>query len=137
MKPVLLQDAELLLRVIAAALLGAMIGWQREHARSEAGVRTFAAVAFGSCVFGLLDGADGRISAQVVSGIGFLGAGIIMRNRGHVHGLTTAAALWAMAGIGLLAARGRFLVAAVVTLLLLGLLALPVKKWEHLDNGRK
>lgn len=131
MKPELLQDAELLLRVVVAAMLGAAIGWQRERARSEAGVRTFAAVAFGSCVFGLLDGAESRISAQVVSGIGFLGAGIIMRNRGHIHGLTTAAALWAMAGIGLLCSRGRFFVAVAVTVMLLGLLALPVKKWEH------
>ena len=69
-------------------------------------MRTFAAVAFGSCVFGLLDGADGRLSAQVVSGIGFLAGGVILREGFNVRGMNTAATMWCTAAIGSLAGAG-------------------------------
>ncbi|HYM06904.1 MAG TPA: MgtC/SapB family protein [Terriglobales bacterium] len=123
-------EAMLAIRVVAAAALGALVGWQREHAGQEAGIRTFAAVALGSCVFGLIAPGDPRVAAQVVTGIGFLGAGVIMRGRAHVHGLTTAAALWAMASIGLIISYGRFVMGALVTVVLVVLLAIPTKKWE-------
>ena len=128
------------LRVLLAAALGAAVGWQREHVGRAAGIRTFAAVSFGACAFGLMDAADQRISAQVVTGIGFLGAGIIMREQGHITGLTTAAALWAISAVGLMVSRGRFLVATIMAALMLGLLALPMKHWEHInphDPGAK
>jgi putative Mg2+ transporter-C (MgtC) family protein len=95
------QDALQALYVLLAGVLGGIVGWQREHMGIEAGVRTFAAVSLGACVFGLIYPADTRIAAQVVTGIGFLGAGVIMRGRGHIHGLTTAASLWAVASVGL------------------------------------
>jgi putative Mg2+ transporter-C (MgtC) family protein len=100
----------------------------------EAGVRTFAAVSLGACCFGLvsqISTGDTRISAQVVTGIGFLGAGVIVRGRGHVHGLTTAAALWATASVGLAVAYDRLLMGVLVAAILFVLLAIPLKKWER------
>ena len=124
-------EALLALRAVLAALLGGVVGWQREHLGIEAGVRTFAAVSLGACVFGLIYPSDTRIAAQVVTGIGFLGAGVIMRGRMHVHGLTTAASLWAMASVGLAVAYGRIVLATLVTILLFVLLAIPLKQWER------
>jgi putative Mg2+ transporter-C (MgtC) family protein len=127
------------LRVLVACVLGALVGWQRERVHQEAGIRTFAAVALGACVFGLITPGDMRISAQVVSGIGFLGAGLIIRGRAHVHGLTTAASLWATASIGMAVAYGRLILGGVVAILLVVLLAIPTKKWEkeELANRRR
>jgi putative Mg2+ transporter-C (MgtC) family protein len=124
-------EALLALRVVLAIVLGGLVGWQREHLGIEAGVRTFAAVSLGACVFGLIYPSDTRIAAQIVTGIGFLGAGVIMRGRGHVHGLTTAASLWAVASVGLALAYGRIVLAVVVAVLLFVLLAVPLKKWER------
>ena len=124
-------EALLALRVVLACVLGGLVGWQREHLGIEAGVRTFAAVSLGACVFGLIYPSDTRIAAQIVTGIGFLGAGVIMRGRGHVHGLTTAASLWAIASVGLAVAYGRIVLAVLVTTLLFILLAIPLKQWER------
>ena len=124
-------EALLALRVVLAIVLGGLVGWQREHLGIEAGVRTFAAVSLGACVFGLIYPSDTRIAAQIETGIGFLGAGVIMRGRGHVHGLTTAASLWAVASVGLALAYGRIVLAVVVAVLLFVLLAVPLKKWER------
>lgn len=128
------QDALLALRVLIAAVLGGMVGWQREHMGIEAGVRTFAAVSLGACTFGLVSQiytGDTRIAAQVVTGIGFLGAGVIVRGRGHVHGLTTAAALWATASVGLAVAYNRLVLGLLVAIILFILLAAPLKRWER------
>lgn len=124
------QEALLALRVVPAGVLGALVGWQRQHAGQEAGIRTFAAVALGACVFGLVTPGDTRIAAQVVSGVGFLGAGVIIRGRTHVHGLTTAASLWATASIGTAIAYGHFTTGTLVTIVLVVLLAIPTKKRE-------
>jgi putative Mg2+ transporter-C (MgtC) family protein len=124
-------EALLALRVVLACVLGGLVGWQREHLGIEAGVRTFAAVSLGACVFGLIYPSDTRIAAQIVTGIGFLGAGVIMRGRGHIHGLTTAASLWAVASVGLAVAYGKIVLGVLVTILLFILLAIPLKKWER------
>jgi putative Mg2+ transporter-C (MgtC) family protein len=124
-------EALLALQVVLACILGGLVGWQREHLGIEAGVRTFAAVSLGACVFGLIYPSDTRIAAQIVTGIGFLGAGVIMRGRGHIHGLTTAASLWAVASVGLAVAYGRIVLGVLVTILLFILLAVPLKKWER------
>lgn len=129
------QEALLAIRVLVAAALGALVGFQREHAGQEAGIRTFAAVSLGACVFGLITPGDTRIAAQVVTGIGFLGGGVILRGRGHVHGLTTAAALWATASVGLIVSYGRFIMGTLVTVVLIVLLAIPTKKWEKEREG--
>ncbi len=85
-----------------------LIGWERERHRNivSAGIRTYGAIALGSCAFGILsffvaDGDPSRIASQVVTGIGFLGGGIIFRQGDYVTGLTTAATLWATAAVGL------------------------------------
>lgn len=117
-------------RVIIAAILGALIGWEREAHGHEAGVRTYAAVALGACTFGLISshadsGADPtRIAAQVVTGIGFLGAGVILRDRGHVTGLTTAATLWATAAVGLALVYGLYILGGLNTVIILGVLSI-------------
>ena len=124
-------EALLALQVVLATVLGGLVGWQREHLGIEAGVRTFASVSLGACVFGLIYPSDTRIAAQIVTGIGFLGAGVIMRGRGHIHGLTTAASLWAVASVGLSVAYRRIVLGVVVTILLFILLSIPLKKWER------
>ncbi|HLN00137.1 MAG TPA: MgtC/SapB family protein [Bryobacteraceae bacterium] len=130
------QELQPVLRVLVATILGALVGWQRERMHREAGIRTFAAVALGACVFALIAPGDTRIAAQIVTGIGFIGAGVIMRGREHVHGLTTAAALWATASVGTAVAYGRLILGAVVAILLLILLAVPTKKWENETQRR-
>lgn len=118
------------LRVWIAALLGALIGWEREQHGREAGIRTYAAVSLGACVFGLVSahvvGASDptRIAAGVVTGVGFLGAGVILREQGRVAGLTTAATIWATASVGLAIAYGMYLLGALTALIIFGLLAL-------------
>lgn len=116
-------------RVIVAVVLGGFVGWEREWHGKEAGVRTYAAVALGACVFALVSthvtGGNNPhvIAAGVVTGIGFLGAGVIMREQGSVLGLTTAATLWATASVELAAGYGMYTLAALVALLVFGLLA--------------
>ena len=115
-------------RILLAGLLGAIIGWQREHHGREAGIRTYMAASLGACAFGLVSNAigdQGRISAGIVTGVGFIGAGIILRDAGRVTGLTTAATLWASAAVGLSAAYGIYHLAVITALMLLLILELP------------
>jgi putative Mg2+ transporter-C (MgtC) family protein len=123
-------ELEMILRVVTALILGGIIGYQRERADKPAGVRTLAMIATGAAlitvvsVYGFGDD-QARIAAGIVTGIGFLGAGsIIRRGEGLVEGLTTAATIWAAAGIGLAAGAGLYLIAAVVTVLVLVVLIL-------------
>ena len=118
---------ELSLRLIAAALLGAVVGYERELRSKGAGVRTHVLVALGSALFMIISqyGFEGasrfdaaRVAAGVVGGLGFLGGGIIMKNK-HVSGLTTAAGLWVTGAIGLSAGSGLYLMAGICTLLVL------------------
>src|SRR6059058_2651184 len=129
-----LDAADAFLRIGVAGGCGALIGLEREPRNQLAGIRTHALVAAGAAVF-TLAGAFGfsdihrgpnvdpmRVAAQVASGIGFIGAGAIIRDRGSVRGITTAAALWTSAALGVAAGAGLWWVAAagaVVTLLVL------------------
>lgn len=129
-------DLELFLRIIIACLLGCLIGWERERHRNvvSAGIRTYGAISLGSCAFGivglLIIGADAsRVASQVVTGIGFLGGGIIFRQGDYITGLTTAATLWATAAVGLSVAFGMYLVAFLTAILIYLLLYLPRMKW--------
>ena len=123
-------EALMALRALMAALLGALIGWEREQHGREAGVRTYAEVSLGACVFGLvsahvISASDPtRIAAGVVTGVGFLGAGVILREQGRVAGLTTAATIWATASVGLAIAYGMYLLGVLTTLIIFVLLAL-------------
>ena len=134
------------IRLLIAALSGFIIGFERKSRSKEAGVRIHTLVAVGAALMMLLSkyafadltineagarGADSaRIAAQVVSGVGFLGAGIIMYRRDSLRGLTTAAGIWATAGLGMAFGAGMYILGAVSTIILLMvqvLLHLPVK----------
>lgn len=112
-------DLSLLGRIVVGALLGYIVGWEREWRGSLAGERTFAMVALGAAAFTAVGvenfpASAEKVMAGVVTGVGFLGAGMIMRgNAGDVHGLTTAAAIWAAAAVGMLAGVGELLLAAI------------------------
>ncbi len=121
-------------RLLVAAGLTALLGLEREFHQKPAGLRTNMLIGLGSALFtilsiGFAQGAQGsadRVAAQIATGIGFLGAGAIMRNPHSVHGLTTAATIWVNAAIGMAAGAGAYRLAAsttVVTLLIL--IALP------------
>ena len=118
---------DLILRLCVAGLCGTVIGLDREYRVKDAGFRTHFLVALGSALMMIVSqyGFEGflatpsRIAAQVVSGIGFIGAGTIIIHRQLVRGLTTAASLWATAGIGLAAGGHMYVVAGAATLLTL------------------
>jgi putative Mg2+ transporter-C (MgtC) family protein len=125
---------ELAARLLLAAVLGAIIGFQREMYGKPAGLRTLALISVGAGMFGVisLNGFLGNnadvIAAGVVTGVGFLGAGAILHRHGGVEGLTTAATIWVAAGVGLAAAAGLYILAPVVTVLSFIILMLPQKK---------
>lgn len=123
---------DLALRLTAGLLLGAIIGFERELHRQPAGFRTHSLVALGAALFTVVSayGFSGelvdptRIAAQIVSGIGFIGAGTILQYRGHIRGLTTAASLWSVAAIGTAAGAGLYVVAVIGTVLILVILSI-------------
>jgi putative Mg2+ transporter-C (MgtC) family protein len=123
---------DLALRLTVGLVLGAIIGFERELHRQPAGFRTHSLVSLGAALFTVVSafGFSGdlvdptRIAAQIVSGIGFIGAGTILQYRGHIRGLTTAASLWSVAAIGTAAGAGLYVVAIVGTVLILVILSL-------------
>jgi putative Mg2+ transporter-C (MgtC) family protein len=125
-------EINLAIRLIVGLVLGAIIGFERELHRQPAGFRTHSLVSLGAALFTVVSafGFGGvmvdptRIAAQVVSGIGFIGAGTILQYRGHIRGLTTAASLWSVAAIGTAAGAGLFVVATVGTILILIILSI-------------
>src|ERR671919_2421389 len=139
----MISPVELVLRLAVAAILGASVGLERERLEWAAGLRTHALVCVGAALFMIVSAfgfADAlgssdvvldpsRVAAQVVSGIGFIGAGTIILRREIVRGLTTAASIWAVAAVGLAVGSGMFLAAVSATLLALALLVLarPLK----------
>ncbi|MBE6300211.1 MAG: methyltransferase [Bacteroidales bacterium] len=124
---------DFVLRLVVAGILGVLIGLEREYRAKEAGYRTHFLVAVGSALLMIVSqhGFDGmigkegvgldpsRIAAQIVTGIGFIGAGTIILNRQIVRGLTTAAGIWATAGIGMCAGAGMYTLAISATVLTL------------------
>ena len=147
----MISPLELVLRLVVAAVLGGLVGLERERLEWAAGMRTHALVSLGSAlfmvvsIFGFSDILNeqhvildpSRVAAQVASGIGFIGAGTIIFRREIVKGLTTAASIWAVAAVGLAVGGGMFLAAISATLLALALLVLarPVK--QRLFPNRK
>ncbi len=123
----------MVLRLLLATVLGAIIGYQRERAGKPAGLRTHILICVGAALFTIASiygfgtsGDAARVAAGVVAGIGFLGAGAIIRGgEGIVAGLTTAATIWAVAGIGLAAGAGLYIISAVTTAIILIVLFLP------------
>lgn len=124
----------IIVRLLAAAVLGSLIGFEREFHGKEAGIRTHALVALGSALFmvvsimmyetyrGAAQVDPARIAAQVVTGVGFLGAGAIIRSGGGIKGLTTAAGIWVAAAVGLAAGLGYYGAAVSATVMALVIL---------------
>jgi putative Mg2+ transporter-C (MgtC) family protein len=123
---------DLALRLTVGLVLGAIIGFERELHHQPAGFRTHSLVSLGAALFTVVSayGFSGdlvdptRVAAQIVSGIGFIGAGTILQYRGHIRGLTTAASLWSVAAIGTSAGAGLYSVALVGTILILVVLSI-------------
>ena len=123
------------LRLLLAAALGAIIGFQRERAKKAAGLRTHILISSGAALFTVVsiygfgdDGVDPpRVAAGVVAGIGFIGAGVIFRgpSTAMVSGLTTAATIWIAAAVGLAAGAGLYIIAVLATAITLGVLLFP------------
>ena len=141
-----LSDVELIQRLLLAAAIGGLIGAERELRRKSAGFRTNILIALGAAVFTIAgisfappNGDPTRIAAQVVTGIGFLGAGTILRNRDGVHGLTTAAIVWVNAALGVAAGSGQYHLATIggaITLAVLLVLG-PIEAAIELKSGPK
>ena len=140
-----------MLKLLVSFVLGAIIGFERQFRRHDAGMRTFTLICMGSTAAMLLsiwipqsypnflNGDPGRIAAQVLTGIGFLGAGAIIQSHGSVHGLTTAACIWVMAVIGLTVGAGMYITAIITTIftliVLVSLESLEKRMW--LDGVNK
>ncbi len=131
-----------LLKLVLSMLLGSVVGFERKRKGQSAGVRTFALISMGATLamlisiyvpqeyLGLKNGDPGRIAAQVLSGIGFLGAGAIIQMKGSVRGLTTAAGIWMVATIGLAIGVGMYMISIVATGLIMVILVL-IENFEH------
>jgi putative Mg2+ transporter-C (MgtC) family protein len=137
---------QLMLRLLLAAGLGGAVGIEREMRQKPAGLRTNILIAVGSALFTALSiqiahagGTPDRISAQIVTGIGFLGAGAILRSGRSVHGMTTAATIWVNAAVGMAAGAGEFLMATMTTVITLIVLAAlpPIEAYFERRAGRE
>lgn len=133
----MISELDITLRLLVAALLGSLIGFERERLLWSAGIRTHMLVSVGACLFMIVSAYGfqhatllphvildpSRIAAQVVSGIGFLGAGSILLRGNSIRGMTTAASIWSVAALGLAAGGGLFFAAGISTAIILVILA--------------
>lgn len=145
----MISEVDILTRLGAAALLGSLIGFERERLMWAAGIRTHMLVAVGSCLFMIVSAYGfeharmnehvvldpSRIAAQVVSGIGFLGAGSILLRGQIIRGLTTAASIWSVAALGLACGGGLYFAAVATTVIILIILVL-IKPLEEIYRVR-
>ena len=136
-------------KLLLSMMLGATVGLERRHKGQIAGMRTFALICMGATLamlvsiyipqeyLGLKNGDPGRIAAQVISGIGFLGAGAIIQMKGSVRGLTTAAGMWMTASIGLAVGAGMYMVASVAAVLIIVVLTSLELAEKHIFKGKE
>lgn len=124
--------------VLIAALAGGLVGVEREYRDKSAGFRTMILIAIGSCLFtimskiiGGVDSESSRIAASIVSGVGFLGAGVVLKDGATIKGITTAASIWLVASLGVGAGAGEYELVGAVTLLVLIVLWVlpPLERW--------
>ena len=125
----MISDSEILLRLVIAAFIGGIIGFERLRVHKPAGLRTHMLVTMGAALFtilsiGVFAEDPARIIAGIVTGIGFLGAGTIFRSKDHIKGLTTAASLWAVSAVGIGVGLGEYFLVGVSTILILLVLEL-------------
>ena len=140
-------DFELVERLLLSALLGGVLGFEREWRQKSAGLRTNILIAIGSTLFTVMSvdlsaasGGDAtRIAAQIVTGIGFLGAGAIMRTGVDIHGLTTAATIWVNAAVGVAVGAGEYRIALVATAVALAALVTldPIERLVDRHHSKK
>lgn len=122
-------DLEILIRFLLAILWGGLVGAEREYRGKSAGFRTTILISFGSCFFTLMSSVIGypgnpdRIASNIVTGIGFLGAGVIFRGENRINGITTAASIWAVAAVGMGIGGGYYFAAGCASVLILFVLA--------------
>jgi putative Mg2+ transporter-C (MgtC) family protein len=135
---------ELILRLVLATFLAGIIGFQRAKTQHTAGPRTYALVAIGSCLFTILsmyafgDSSNidkSRVAAQILVGVGFLGAGIIMHKGSTILGLTTAAGVWGVAAIGMAIGAGQYLLGVAAAILVLLVLLINDDRWTGASSG--
>ncbi|HLU11321.1 MAG TPA: MgtC/SapB family protein [Oceanobacillus sp.] len=111
------------IQLLLAAFLSMILGWERERKHREAGLRTHMLIGTGSCLFtalslyGFADGDPGRVASQILPGLGFLGAGAILKEGANIQGLTTAASIWLTAAVGMAVATGAWFLAICAVLL--------------------
>lgn len=136
-------EIRVLLDILLAALLGFAIGYERKLRSKEAGIRTHTIVCIGSALYMAVskyafgsDADSARVAAQIVAGIGFLGAGIIVYRQHEVHGLTTAAGVWATAGVGMACGGQKYVIAIGATLLMVGCQWLLHRKFKVFQQKR-
>src|SRR6187551_1691319 len=129
-------NEDILLRLVLAALAGGIIGAEREYRNKSAGFRTLILISLGSCLFTIAsilieENSKDRIASNIVTGIGFVGAGVIFKSETGVKGLTTAATVWVTAAIGMAIAVGLYMAAGIAALLVLIVLNILsyVGKW--------
>jgi putative Mg2+ transporter-C (MgtC) family protein len=137
-------SSDAVLRLLLAAGLGAALGLEREYRQKPAGLRTNMLIAVGAALFTEIStiiagpaGSVDRVAAQIVTGIGFLGGGAILRGRSSVHGMTTAATIWVNAAIGMAAGAGQRVIATAATALTLVVLVLlpPIEAYFERRPG--
>jgi putative Mg2+ transporter-C (MgtC) family protein len=128
-------QVEILLELVLAAFLGMIIGLEREFRSQPAGLRTHMLVGLGACLFTALSmhafpgGDPARIAAQVVVGIGFLGAGTIINHKGQTHHLTTAASIWATAAVGMAVGTGAWFI-GIGSAVLIWIILAVIRRWS-------
>src|SRR6188472_212403 len=129
-------EVQALVRVLVAGIIGAMVGLERELAGKPAGVRTYSLIGMGAAIFtvgaiGAFGSGDSsaRVAAQIVTGIGFLGAGTILHTRNRVVGLTTAAGIWVVAAVGMVVGAGLYVLGIGSAILIFVLLRFLRTEW--------
>ncbi len=135
-------EMEIILKLVLAAVLGGLIGFERQIHKKPAGLRTHTLVCIGAALFTIISTSSvdpssvSRIAAGLVTGIGFLAAGLIFREEDKVRGLTTAAELWVLAAIGISVGIGFYYAAIVATIIVL-IILVPLKHLEDQTLKRK
>ena len=136
-------ELRILFDILLAAILGFMIGFERKLRSKEAGIRTHTIVCIGSALYMVVskyavgsEADSARVAAQIVAGIGFLGAGIIVYRKHEVHGLTTAAGVWTTAGIGMACGGQKYLLAIGAALLMVFSQWLLHRRWKVFQQKR-